>query len=222
MFPSSVNAPLQLLPTAYLSPRPLYDLLRGFETDLEFSSSHNPFPIKDESDLHMYALRVAGTVGELFTELVYHHMASNAGPRQREEVVKASARMGTALQYVNIARDVSRDADIGRVYIPVSWLKEQGLTPEEVLKNPGNVKLEPLKKRLVETATHIYCETRAAIEQLPVDARGPTRVAIESYMEIGRVLQQSQYRAKASRATVPLHRRLKVAWLALNYPYDSA
>jgi len=41
-------------------------------------------------------------------------------------------------------------------------------------------------------------------------------VAVESYMEIGRVLLQGDYQVKAGRATVPKLQRIKVAWRALN------
>ncbi|EOD46013.1 putative phytoene dehydrogenase protein [Neofusicoccum parvum UCRNP2] len=46
------------------------------------------------------------------------------------------SRMGVALQYVNISRDIAVDAQIQRVYIPVDWLGEKELTPAAVIKNP--------------------------------------------------------------------------------------
>ena len=123
--------------------------------------------------------------------------------------------MGKALQYVNIARDIAVDACIGRVYLPRSWLTENNLSPELVLEDPGSAQVEKIRSRLLGKAMSIYEETRAAIEQLPLEARGPMRVAVESYMEIGRVLTEKDYRVKAGRATVPKLRRLKVAWHSL-------
>ena len=38
--------------------------------------------------------------------------------------------MGAALQYVNIARDISVDTNIGQAYLPLTWLDEEGLTLE--------------------------------------------------------------------------------------------
>ncbi len=220
VFPTSVHAPLKLLPTTYLPPQPLYDLLNGFEIDLDFGSASNPFPIKDELDLQRYAKCVAGTVGELFTVLVFHHVPSDLNQARKKAIVESSVRMGIALQYVNIARDVGRDAQMGRIYLPLSWLQEQNLTTGDVLQNPNSSKTEALKRRLVEKALQTYHDARSAIEELPLEVRGPTRVAIENYMEIGRVLQSSQYRVEANKATVPWYRRLKVAWVALNTPYD--
>jgi 15-cis-phytoene synthase/lycopene beta-cyclase len=42
------------------------------------------------------------------------------------------------------------------------------------------------------------------------------RVAVESYMEIGRILMENKYKVRAGGATVPKLRRLKVAWQALS------
>lgn len=214
-FPEGCQASLLLLPTAYLSPTPLYDLLKGFETDLLFSSSKNPFPIKDEAILQTYASRVAATVAELCLELVYHHSAEVISERKRKEIVYAGGRMGIALQYINISRDIAVDALNGRVYLPTSWLKGLGSSPENIISNPGSSESESLRQRLLDVAMKIYEEAKEAIEQLPVEARGPMRVAVESYVEIGRVLRTPGYTIKAGRATVPKMRRLKVAWRAL-------
>ena len=214
-FPESAKATLRFLPTSYLSPSPLYDLLKGFETDLYFCSLNKPFPIVDEPTLKTYASRVAGTVAESCLELVYHHTTVPTPETQRNAVVAAGARMGIALQYVNIARDITVDASKGRVYIPSTWLQENSLTPEDVIKTPSSMMVESLRQRLLDNAMVIYEEAKIAIEELPVEARGPMRVAVESYVEIGRVLRQPGYKIKAGRATVPKLRRLKVAWNAL-------
>lgn len=215
-FPPPTQAALRLLPTSYLSPTPLYDLLKGFETDLHFSS-RNPSPIKDELTLQVYGTQVAGTVAESCLELVYHHTKAFAPESHRRRIVQAGGRMGIALQYVNIARDISVDASNGRVYLPTTWLKEEGLTPQDVVKEPTSKKAETLRQRLLDSAFEIYDEAKVAIEQLPAEARGPMRVAVESYVEIGRVLRQPGYKVKAGRATVPKLRRLRVAWNALGH-----
>lgn len=124
--------------------------------------------------------------------------------------------MGIALQYVNIARDIIRDAAIGRVYIPTTWLKEFGLTPQDVLARPSSLKIDALRERLLKKAFGEYKEAYSALARLPVDARAPMRVAIESYMEIGRVLREAGYVVKEGKATVPKLRRIKVAWKALS------
>jgi len=123
--------------------------------------------------------------------------------------------MGIALQYINIARDISVDASIGRVYLPTSWLKAEGLTPQDVLSKPNLLEVARLRNRLLVKAFGLYRECQPALKQLPTDARAPMRVAVESYMEIGRVLKKRRYKVVEGRATVPVGRRLAVAWRAL-------
>ena len=215
-FPPDARAALLLLPTSYLSPTPLYELVKGFEIDLQFSSSSNPFPIEDESTLEVYGSRVAGTVAESCIELVYYHTNTVTPKSIRQQIVHAGARMGIALQYINIARDITVDALNRRVYLPTTWLKGENISPTDILEDPTSTQARMLKQRLLNSAFDIYTEAKEAIEQLPLEARGPMRVAVESYVEIGRVLRKPGYKVKAGRATVPKLRRLQVAWKALN------
>ena len=215
-FPAPAQAALLLLPTAYLSPRPLYDLLKGFETDLHFQSSDNPFPIEDQAMLESYGARVAGTVAEACIELAYYHITAPIDEDRRKHVTYAGGQMGIALQCINIARDISVDAVNGRVYLPSEWLRRNGLQPKDILRDPTASKVEAVRQQLLDMAMDIYNCSRGAIEELPPQARAPMRVAVESYVEIGRVLRQPGYKLKVGRATVPKLRRLRVAWKALN------
>ncbi|KAL9603233.1 MAG: hypothetical protein Q9219_001252 [cf. Caloplaca sp. 3 TL-2023] len=213
-FSPKEQSALLLLPTSRLPATPLYDLLKGFETDLNFSCE-NQFPLTSEQDLQTYASRVAGTVAELCLELVYYHTQDPPTEEERRRIIYAGGRMGIALQYINISRDIVVDAKIGRVYLPAEWLKSANLTPMDVIQDPMNIRVEALRQRLLDKAMAIYAEAGAAIDLLPADSRAPMRVAVESYVEIGRVLRKSGYKIKAGRATVPRRRRLRVAWTAL-------
>lgn len=217
-FPQACHSALCLLPTHLLSFGPLYDLLEGFRTDLKFHARSNVFPIETEHDLEVYATRVAATISELCLELVFHHSytANHISDQQRQESILSGSRMGIALQYVNIARDIARDSVIGRVYLPITWLKEAGLTPEDVIENPGSLAVEWLRARLLDKAFEEYRSARISIAGLPSDVRGPLRVAVESYMEIGRVLREKNFVVKDGKATVSKLRRLRVGWLALS------
>jgi len=212
-FPSDTRSALLQLPLRKLSREPLQDLLRGFGMDLAFNTMP---PIKTETDLELYAERVAGTVAQMCNELIFHIYRTSQSFKDQHRIIKAGNRMGIALQYVNIARDIAVDAKIGRVYLPTSWLKEVGITYESVLENPQGPKIEDLRTKLLNKAFAMYNDARDAIEELPAEACGPIRVAVESYMEIGRVLRQEGYVVKAGRATVPKWRRLLVAWKTLN------
>lgn len=216
-FPPHARLALVQLPTSYLSSQPLYDLLHGFETDLEFSARTQHPPIQTTADLDLYGARVAGTVAELCLELVFHHSpaASSISRDCQTRLIRAGGVMGVALQYVNISRDIAVDAKIQRVYIPEGWLRAEGMATKDVLDQPAGDRIELMRSKLLDRAFQLYAEARPAIEELPSEARGPMRVAVQSYMEIGRVLRQKGYKVKAGRATVPKWRRIRVAWEAL-------
>ncbi|KAA8576105.1 hypothetical protein EYC84_006267 [Monilinia fructicola] len=167
-------------------------------------------------DLVIYSTRVAGTVAEMCLELVFYHTSTVVLSHRRDALVNSGARMGIALQYINICRDVTVDAAIGRVYIPTSWLEEENLRPQQVVENPTGPIIDKLRGRLLEKAFGIYREARPAIEQIPEDARVSMRVVVESYMEIGRVMNERAHKVTQGKATVPRLRRIAVAWKALN------
>ncbi|KAI1411439.1 Squalene/phytoene synthase-domain-containing protein [Hypoxylon sp. FL1857] len=214
-FPEGTRSALELLPTQILRSEPLYDLLEGFKMDLSFTLDERKFPIKDEADLERYAHRVASTVGELCLRLVFYHCETKL-PNDKEAVLVIAAQtMGHALQYVNIARDILVDAGMGRVYLPTNWLNEENLKPEDIIGNPKQPKVERLRQKLLDLAFKEYEGSRPVMNILPRKVRGPLIVAVESYMEIGRVLRERTgvpSKSRRGRATVPRSRRLWVAW----------
>lgn len=219
-FPTPDRSALLLLPTWFLSRTPLNELLEGFEMDLVFDhgKSGQKFPIETEADLELYSARVAGTVAHLCLDLVFAHVPHNISDSDRESLTRAGVNMGIALQLVNIARDIEVDAMMNRVYLPTTWLNEASLTPEAVMKQPRGSGIKHLKRMLLSKAFMTYDESKNAINGLPQQVRGPMRVAVESYMEIGRVLKESSVESMLvrGRATVPSWRRILVAWQALS------
>jgi 15-cis-phytoene synthase / lycopene beta-cyclase len=228
-FPPDAQLTLLLLPTWRLAKEPLYELLKGFEMDLNFSGKSPSGPIKTENDLDLYGARVAGTVALLCIQLVLHHHPG-APESKAKRLMSAGHDMGIALQYTNIARDLGVDANDGRCYVPPGWLKKEKLTAEGFisgLKSSSQEdfflkKVETVRSRLLDRAFSFYSDSVGAIEELPRPARAPMRVAVESYMQIGRELQSPGYKVKAGRATVPKWKRIWVAWRTLLGPRSSS
>ncbi|KNG87786.1 hypothetical protein ANOM_004608 [Aspergillus nomiae NRRL 13137] len=213
-------AAIKQIPAPRLSKQPLLDLLRGLKTDLEFNHKQGIFPIQTEADLDMYASLVAGTVGELTLSLIYHHHFQNKPihpPDHLQQITAAGREMGRALQYVNIARDIHRDAVIGRVYIPTAWLQKAGVSPLDVIDYPSHPKVYTMQAMLLDKAEYCYQNSRAAIDKLPLEIQGPVNATIESYMEISRSLRKKKGNLQSARKfRLPLWRRLLVAWKAMN------
>ncbi|KAK5107738.1 hypothetical protein LTR62_000714 [Meristemomyces frigidus] len=228
-FPHEARLTLLLLPTDRLSKEPLYELIKGFEMDLDFSTTQLTGPIKSEPDLDLYGARVAGTVALLCIQLVMHHYPGTDEAKAKR-LMAAGHDMGIALQYTNIARDLGVDAGNKRVYIPPPWLKSLKLTAESFISglaasssNPSSdsssfflTKVDALRQRLLDRSFLFYDRSVAAIEELPAEARAPMRVAVESYMQIARELRRPGFAVKAGRATVPAWKRVWVAWGTLS------
>jgi 15-cis-phytoene synthase / lycopene beta-cyclase len=221
-FPPTAQSILRLLPAGKVPSSPLYSLLEGFKIDLQFSNPDCAIdpPIKTAADLERYASCVASTIGELCLSLVYHHdpdrEKSNSATIQ--DCVAAGARMGRALQYVNIVRDVATDARDGRCYIPEDWFNNPKSTWPH---SDSSSETLQFRRKILDLAFKLYAENRDAIEDLPDYARDGIRVAVESYMEIGRVLRERVGRGepldfagggKSGRASVPRLRRIWVGW----------
>lgn len=218
---SPLLSSIALLPTSRLTLKPLLELLSGFEMDLLFSVENQEFPIATESDLEIYAHRVAGTVASSLLELVFHNYEIGEmkyDQAQQSRIINSGQHMGQALQYVNIARDIKRDAAINRVYIPSSWLAAEGMTPNDVLANPDDDKLAIFEDRMLRKANDAHEQSVRAINELPQEVRRPIKTTVESYMIIGEMVRKRREAGiKAEgKLKVPLWRRLRLAWREMN------
>lgn len=155
-------------------------------------------------DVFAYAARVAGTVGAMMTVLM--------GPRAPEALARA-CDLGVAMQLTNIARDVGEDARRGRIYLPLAWMREAGVEPDEWLAAPVYGEgLAQVVARLLETADGLYRRADSGVAMLPLDCRVAIRAARLIYSDIGRVIARQRFDSVSRRAHVSGLRKL---WLVL-------
>ncbi len=106
----------------YRIPRQYFeDLIAGLEMDLAMDGGSACYGTFDE--LATYCYRVAGTIGLISIEVFGYH-----NPRARDYALN----LGTALQLVNIIRDLQSDARRGRIYLPREDLDRFGVRPAEL------------------------------------------------------------------------------------------
>lgn len=103
----------------------------------------------DELDRYMYY--VAGCVGEFWTDMVAGHVPS-LSTWNVAEMAKVGVRFGKGLQLTNILKDVARDLQRGRCYIPETLLQEAGLTASDLLKQDNSICLNPILRKLTRVA----------------------------------------------------------------------
>ncbi len=169
-------------------------LIEGFEWDRE-RRRYETF-----EDLTAYATRVAGTVGAM--------MALLMGVR-RSDLLARATDLGIAMQLTNIARDVGEDAAAGRIYLPLSWMRSEGLDPERWLHKPVFATgLARVIARLLRSADEFYRRSEAGIDSLPLDCRGGIYAARHLYAEIGREVERRGYDSVSGRAIVAPSRKL--------------
>lgn len=158
-------------------------------------------------DLCDYAARVAGSVGVMMTTLM---------DRRAPEVLARAADLGVAMQLSNIARDVGADAAMGRLYLPLSWLREAGIDPDAFMARPVfTPALGGVVARLLVEADRLYARADAGIAALPVGCRSGIRAARLIYAEIGHEVARSGHDSVSQRAVVPAWRKLALLARAL-------
>ncbi len=86
--------------------------------------------VQSDDDTLLYTYRVAGCVGEFWTELGYITMGSAfSNPDNSELMRQAGIRYGRGLQLINILRDQAEDWERGRAYLcsdAGKWLSRAG------------------------------------------------------------------------------------------------
>ena len=118
----------------------------GQMLDLErfgYGSVKSIAAVQDGEELDDYTFRVAGCVGEFWTELCLMHLR----PRPRAEarsLVERGVRYGKGLQLVNILRDIPADLEKGRCYLPKNDLERLGLAPRDLLNPENEAAVRPL------------------------------------------------------------------------------
>jgi len=163
-------------------------LLEGFQWD----ASGRQYETLD--DLYDYAARVAGTVGAMMTLIM--------GGRSAKTVARA-CELGVAMQLTNIARDIGEDAQRGRIYLPLQWLREEGIGPETFLSAPQfDPRMARITQRLLAAADQLYQRGETGVAALPYDCRSAIMAARLIYAEIGAQIARAGFDSISRRAVV--------------------
>jgi len=134
--------------------QPFYELLKGMEMDLQ----RNRYLTFD--DLQLYCYRVASTVGLMCIEIFgYKH----------ESTRDFAINLGIALQLTNILRDIKKDAEDGRIYLPKEDLKRFNYSENDLMNLTYNDNFTQMMKYEVNRAKSYF---NKATESLNLDDKG--------------------------------------------------
>jgi len=134
--------------------QPFFELLKGMEMDLQ----RNRYLTFD--DLQLYCYRVASTVGLMCIEIFgYKH----------ESTKEFAVNLGIALQLTNILRDIKKDAEAGRIYLPKEDLKRFNYSEKDLLNLTYNDNFKMMMRYEVNRAKYYFDK---ATECLNLDDKG--------------------------------------------------
>lgn len=129
-------------------------LLGGMSADLRRfpgDGAGEPRALETRAELRDYCYRVAGCVGEFWAR-VHARRLRRCRRLPLGRWARAGVRLGLALQLTNVLRDLPRDLEHGRCYLPRAELAVVGLDPA-ALRDPGVwPRLRPLYLSLVADA----------------------------------------------------------------------
>ena len=139
----------------------------------------NPKEFKDIEDLiDNYVFGSAIVVG-YFLAYVY----GSSKKDNFEETLKSSRELGIALQLTNFIRDINEDLKRGRVYIPLTILKNNGIDQEKYSSNfkQNTNEINLARKELASIANYYYKESKKGIESFSPESRIAINACIELY-----------------------------------------
>ncbi|WP_337867103.1 presqualene diphosphate synthase HpnD [Ignavibacterium sp.] len=136
---SSFNIPLD----------PFFELIKGMEMDLQKNR------YKNFDDLLLYCYRVASTVGLMCIEIFGYK-----NPSTRDFAVN----LGIALQLTNILRDLSKDVDQGRIYLPQEDFLKFNYSESQLYQKILNDNFKSLMKYEVERAKNYFDKATQSLD----------------------------------------------------------
>jgi 15-cis-phytoene synthase len=149
------------------------DVIEGFALDAD------DWRPRTEQDMMRYCYHVAGAVGVM--------MAVVMGVRPDDEaVLDRACDLGLAFQLANIARDIAEDASVGRCYLPQDWLRDAGISNDEIMASHNRDALTQLTRRLCDASELYEKSAQVGAGHLPFRARWAVLSAAGIYGDIAR------------------------------------
>ena len=175
----------------------LLAVIEGCQMDLD-QSRYLDFP-----GLERYCHLVAGVVGEV---------AAGIFGRTQDATTEYAHRLGLAMQLTNIIRDVGDDARRGRIYLPMSELKQFDVKAQEILNRGYSERFTALMKFQAERAHRTYDEAFALLPAADHAAQKPGLMMANIYRTLLREIEAGGFQVLHQRTSLTPLRKL---WIAM-------
>jgi farnesyl-diphosphate farnesyltransferase len=137
--------------------RVLATITSGQELDLQrfAEAGQRVIALQTDEELDDYTYRVAGCVGEFWTQMARAHLFPD-DPLDAARLLANGIRFGKGLQLVNVLRDLPADLRQGRCYVPARPLAARGMTPADLLHAANEPRFRPLYQTyLAQAESHL-------------------------------------------------------------------
>jgi 15-cis-phytoene synthase len=169
----------QLMQKYSLPPEMLDEIIAGVEMDL------NTLRYSTFQELRVYCYRVASAVGLVSIEIFGYK-----NPRCRQYAID----LGLALQTTNIIRDVWKDFQAGRVYLPQEDLARFQYSEAELAQRQYNDRFLQLMQFQAARAREFFNRSAAALPPEDRRAMAPAEIMSSIYRALLRMIELDKFR----------------------------
>jgi len=169
----------QLIAKYSLPPDMLEEIIAGVEMDLS-TLRYSTF-----EELRIYCYRVASAVGLVSIEIFGYR---NQGCKQY------AIELGLALQMTNIIRDVGKDIQNGRIYLPQEDLARFHYSESELIQRRYNERFVQLMKFQARRARQFFANAAAALPAEDRKAMTPAQIMGSVYRGLLRRIELDKFR----------------------------
>lgn len=157
---------------------PFFDLIVGMEMDLQ-RKRYLSF-----DDLVQYCYRVASTVGLMCIEIFGY---------KNNSAKDYAINLGVAMQLTNILRDVGKDVDNGRIYIPQHDLEKFNYTENDLMQKKYNRNFISLMSFESERAKYFFDKANQSLNFEDKPSLFPARAMQHIYFKLLKKIQAANY-----------------------------
>lgn len=186
---------------------PFFELIIGMEMDLQKKRYLN------FEDLVQYCYRVASTVGLMCIEIFGYKNASTK---------EYAVNLGLAMQMTNILRDVKKDAENGRIYLPQKDLSTFNYSEEELLRSTYNNNFINLMKYESERAESFFTKANNKLDFEDKPSMFPARAMQHIYAKLLHKIKAENYDVMNNRINVGKVEKVTISlgvWAKYNLVY---
>ncbi len=176
--------------------QPFFDLIKGMEMDLQ-KKRYLTF-----LDLQNYCYNVASTVGLMCIEIFgYRH------PSAKDFAIN----LGIALQLTNILRDIKKDAEKGRIYLPKEDLDKFNYKESDVINNTYNENFQRMMEYQVERAREYFNAATACLNREDKKAMFAARAMQHIYSRMLNKIVDANYNVYQNKIKISTFKKIGIS-----------